>query len=68
MHVEFISTLAAARGRGVGLRDHRRTRRSPQPELPALLIASDLGKPVYDRLGYLTIARFTLWAGHRGHE
>ena len=38
------------------------------PELPALLIASDLGKPVYDRLGYLTIARFTLWAGHRGHE
>jgi hypothetical protein len=25
-------------------------------------------EPVYDRLGYLPIARFTLWAGHRGHE
>ena len=36
------------------------------PDRPALLIASDLGQPVYRRLGYIAISRFTLWAGHRG--
>jgi hypothetical protein len=35
------------------------------PDLPAMLISSDLGRGVYDRLGYLPLLRFTLWAGHR---
>jgi hypothetical protein len=30
-----------------------------------MLIASDLGRPIYDRLNYLTISRHTLWLGHR---
>jgi hypothetical protein len=34
-----------------------------QPELPAVLIASDDGRPVYERMGYATICRFTLWMG-----
>jgi hypothetical protein len=30
-----------------------------------MLIASDAGKATYDRMGYQTLSRFTLWAGHR---
>ncbi len=32
---------------------------------PAMLIASDDGRAVYARMGYLTLMRFTLWAGTR---
>jgi hypothetical protein len=31
-----------------------------------MLIASDLGQPVYERMGYLRLSRFTLWVGKRG--
>jgi hypothetical protein len=67
VHVEFISTLTEARGRGIG---HAVTAAATlaAPDRPALLIASDLGRPVYSRMGYLTMARFTLWAGHRGAQ
>ncbi len=32
---------------------------------PAMLFASDLGQPVYERMGYLRLARLTLWIGFR---
>ena len=32
---------------------------------PFLLIASDDGRPVYLRMGYVTLLRFTLWVGTR---
>jgi hypothetical protein len=64
VHVEFISALEATRGRGFGAAITAAAT-SVEPELPAMLIASDLGKPVYERLGYLSLSRFTLWAGHR---
>ena len=32
-----------------------------RPESPAALIASDLGRPVYERMGYVALVRFTLW-------
>ena len=35
------------------------------PTRPAMLIASDLGQPVYARMGYLRVTRFTLWVGSR---
>jgi hypothetical protein len=63
-HVEFISALDDARGRGIGYEVTAQVTVA-DPSVPALLIASDLGKPVYDRLGYLTISRHTLWVGHR---
>lgn len=58
--VEWISTHADVRGRGIGaamtwlptLMD---------PMQPAMLIASDLGQPIYERMGYLRLTRFTLW-------
>ncbi len=30
-----------------------------------MLISSDPGRSVYERLGYLPLLRFSLWAGHR---
>ena len=35
------------------------------PELPAMLIASDLGRPTYERMGYLSVLRMTMWIGGR---
>ena len=32
-----------------------------RPESPAALIASDLGRPVYERMGFVALLRFTLW-------
>ena len=29
--------------------------------LPAVLIASDLGRPVYERMGYVAVSRWTFW-------
>lgn len=62
--VEYISTLDRVRGRGIG-RAMTATATAARPNLPAMLIASDLGRPVYERLGYRSLLRYTLWAGHR---
>jgi len=32
-----------------------------RPDLPSVLIASDDGRSVYEALGYLAVARWTLW-------
>ena len=32
-----------------------------QPDRPAVLIASDDGRPVYERMGYVAIERWTAW-------
>ena len=58
--VEMISCLPSARGRRVG----EAVTWLPtlvRPERPAALIASDLGRPVYARMGFVALLRFTLW-------
>lgn len=69
--VEYIATLEPARGRGIG-RAMAATATAACPDLPAMLIASDRGRPVYERLGYRPLLRYTVWAGHRrrhtGHQ
>lgn len=65
VHVEFIATLETARGRGIG-RAMTATATLADPDLPALLITSDAGRSVYERLGYRSLLRYTLWSGHRG--
>lgn len=62
--VDWVTTLESVRGRGIG-RALTRHATLTEPDLPALIIASDLGRPVYERLGYRSVLRFTLWAGHR---
>jgi hypothetical protein len=60
--VEIISTRPTARGRRVG----EAVTWAPtlaRPDLPAALFASDLGRPVYERMGFVSVLRFTLWVG-----
>lgn len=62
--VGFVATIETARGRGIG-RALTATATSAAVDRPAMLLASDPGRPVYERLGYRSILRFTLWSGHR---
>ncbi|MEX0664240.1 MAG: N-acetyltransferase [Acidimicrobiia bacterium] len=62
--VEWISAMPSARGKRVG-EALTWAATCVQPDLPAMLIASDLGQPVYERMGYLRLSRFTLWIGKR---
>jgi ribosomal protein S18 acetylase RimI-like enzyme len=62
--VEFISAMPEVRGRGIG-RAATAVATLAQPDRPAMLISSDDGRRVYERLGYVPLIRFTIWAGHR---
>lgn len=62
--VAFIACIESARGRGIGAALTMIAAQA-QPDLPAMLIASDLGRPVYERLGFRALMRYTLWIGHR---
>lgn len=56
-----VATATSARGRGyapavtwpAALAD---------PDLPAILVASDAGAPVYERMGFTTVCRITAWS------
>jgi GNAT superfamily N-acetyltransferase len=61
--VEFVSTMPAARGRGYGAA-LTWAASVVDPALPAVLFASDLGRPVYEALGYLACSRWTIWHRH----
>jgi GNAT superfamily N-acetyltransferase len=58
--IDWVATLPAARGRGVGAAVTWAAT-AADPTRPAVLLSSDPGRPVYERLGYLPIARFTGW-------
>lgn len=58
--VENVAVLASARGRGAGAA-LTWAATTAWPEQPAVLIASDAGQPVYERLGYLRVVRWTCW-------
>jgi hypothetical protein len=65
VRVENIATLESARGRGYGLAI---TAAAAAVDLSktAALIASDLGRGVYERLGFVAYLRVTYWIGRRG--
>jgi hypothetical protein len=56
--VEFVATMEAARGRGLGAQVTWAAS-TVDPSRPAALVASDLGRPVYERLGYQALTRWT---------
>jgi GNAT superfamily N-acetyltransferase len=58
--VEYVAALPAARGRGVGSAVTWAATLA-EPDLPAMLVSSDDGRPVYERMGYLAIERWTGW-------
>lgn len=64
VRVDNIATLESARGRGYGLA-LTAAAMAVDPAKPATLIASDLGRPVYERLGFAAVLRFTYWLGLR---
>lgn len=59
--VENVAALGAARGRGVGAAVTAAATVAFGSGQPAVLIASDDGQPVYQRLGYLRVERWTAW-------
>ncbi len=58
--VEYVAALPAARGRGAGSAVTWAATLA-EPDLPAVLIASDEGRPVYERMGYRAIERWSAW-------
>ncbi|HEY7042032.1 MAG TPA: hypothetical protein VH419_00025 [Nocardioidaceae bacterium] len=58
--VEYVAALPAARGRGAGAAVTWAATLS-EPTAPAVLIASDDGRPVYARMGYRAIERWHAW-------
>ena len=62
--VTLVATVPEARGRGYGAALTWRATLA-DPALPALLIATEEGRPVYEHIGYLSLFRFTLWSRDR---
>jgi hypothetical protein len=58
--VEMVATDSQARGCGYG-EAVTWAATLVDPRLPAALLASDLGRPVYERMGYVAVARWTMW-------
>lgn len=62
--VEMVSVRDECRGRGFGTAITAAATHAV-PGRSAMLIASDLGRPIYDQLGYLPLLRYTLFLGMR---
>lgn len=60
VEVDAVATLPAHRGHGAGAAVTWAATAAGSG-LPAVLLASDDGLPVYRRLGYLPVARWTMW-------
>lgn len=62
--VYFVATRPEARRHGYGAAV---TARAAQvdPALPAVLQASELGRPMYERVGFTTVSNFTIWQKER---
>ena len=63
-NVILVATVPEARGRGYGAALTWRASLA-DPTLPALLIATDAGIPVYERIGYISLFDFTIWSRER---
>lgn len=63
--VEYVATVSQARGVGAGSAVTWAATLS-RPEHPAVLIASDDGRPVYERMGYVAIERWSAWLRQGG--
>jgi hypothetical protein len=58
--VEWVATASAHRRRGYGAALTWAATLA-EPSLPAVLIASDDGQPVYEAMGYVRLQRLTMW-------
>ena len=60
VNVTLVATLPDERRKGYGEALTWAASRL-DPTLPAMLLSSDDGRPVYERMGYLPLQRMTLW-------
>ena len=58
--VHMVATMSGARGRGYGAALTWQAVLS-RLDLPAMLQASDMGRPVYERMGFHMVAPMSLW-------
>lgn len=58
--VEYVAALPSARGRGAGAAATWAAT-TCVPDAPAVLVASDDGRPTYERMGYVAVERWTAW-------
>ncbi len=65
LRVDNIATLDDVRGRGFGRAITAATIATDLSK-PATLVASDLGRPVYERLGFTALLRMSYWIGLAG--
>lgn len=56
----LVATVPEARRRGFGEALTWQAALA-EPGLPAMLLSSDPGRPVYERMGFLPLFRSTLW-------
>jgi GNAT superfamily N-acetyltransferase len=61
VEVDWVATLPAWRGRGYG-QALTAAAIAVGPDLPAVLIASDDGRRMYERMGFVSLLRATMWA------
>jgi hypothetical protein len=64
VNVEFVATVPEARRRGFGEAVTWRAALA-EPGLPAMLLSSDHGRSVYERMGFLPLLRWTMWYRER---
>ena len=62
--VEMVSSREECRRRGYGLAITAAAA-TTRTDRPSALLSSDLGNPVYRRLGFLPLLRYALWMGRR---
>ena len=62
--VTIVGTVPEARRRGYGAALTWRATLA-DPALPGLLLATDEGRPVYERIGYTPLVRFAVWSRDR---
>jgi len=58
--VEYVAARPSARGKGAGAAVTWAATLA-DPERPVVLVASDDGRPTYERMGYLAVERWTAW-------
>lgn len=63
-NVTLVATVPEARRRGYGAALTWMATLA-DPSLPSLLLATEEGRPVYERMGYTSLFRFALWSRDR---